>query len=203
MNLNDIVHDFTRRYGDTYVLVQMPGESEKNVFYVNSIVPDDEQGAVLQLSSNEYGSIKLNMATGHNIFFEYPNVGTFQHGKEAIIFRRVPARQYRRGLCSGNAAFIQPANRLWAQRRVDWTWDVVNDAYNAKKYSLSDAMKMLKSGKYRSVALAGGWSLSLSPTANTNYLLFYFDLPVAWINPKDGAAVILETQFTKEVENLK
>jgi len=202
MNIEEIVNDFSRRYGDTYVLVQMPGEDEKNVFHVDRIIPDEDHGAVLQLSSNEFGSIKLNMSTGHSIFFEYPKVGSFQNGKEAALFRRVPARQYRRGLCNGNAGFFRPTESVMGLRALEWDWNIVNNAYKCEKYGLQEALKMLASGKYRSVALKDGFSVSLSLSTGKDYLIFYCDLPVGRINPTTGEIVVTESSFASEIQEL-
>lgn len=199
MNVNEIVHDFTRRYGDTYVLVKFPGDDQENVFHVDQVVQDDDHGAVLQLSSNEYGAIKLNFSTGHEILFRYPEVDTFQHGKDSVFFRRYPQRQYRRGLCNGNAGF---SHCVPVVSPPAWSWELVNDAYHPQKYSFAKAVEMLQSGKFRSVALDDGFSLSLSITAEESYMLFYFDLLVARYNSKGKQTQVLENAFAAKVKEI-
>lgn len=203
MNVNEIVHDFSRRYADTYVLVKFPGDESENVFHVDQVVNDDDHGAVLQLSSNKYGSIKLNLATGHEILFRYPAVDTFQHGKDSLYFRRVPARQYRRGLCNANAGFYLCTSNTALFDPPRWDWDLVNSAYHPRKYSFEKAVELLNSGKYRSVALTQtGFSLSLSVTAETSYMLFYFDLLVGRYHPETKQCVVVENAFHTVVKEI-
>jgi len=203
MNINDIVHDFTRRYADTYVLVKFPGDESENVFHVDQVAADDDHGAVLQLSSNEYGSIKLNLATGHEILFRYPEVDTFQHGKDSHYFRRVPARQYRRGLCNANAGFYLCTTNAGVFEPPRWDWELVNSAYHPRKYAFDKAIEMLVSGKYRSVALdKKGFSISLSLTAESSYMVFYFELCIGRYNPNTKDITVIENAFHATLKEL-
>lgn len=203
MNINEAVSDFSRRYEETYVLVKFPNQEKENVFHVDHVQRDDDHGAVLQLSSDEYGSITLNLGTQHEILFKYPNVGTFQYGKDAYFFRRLPARQYRRGLCSGNAYFAMPPSLLFGSP-TNWNWGLVNASYHGKKYSLEDAIKMLCSRKFRSVALDGGWSLTQPLVEGSDkFHMFFFDLPVALISVENGIDIsVTEKSFSTQIKEL-
>ena len=202
MNIDEIVNDFSRRYQETYVLVKFPDEEKENVFHVDRVAGDDDHCAVLQLSSDEFGSIKLNLGTTHEIGFRYPAVDTFQHGKDAVYFQRVPARQYRRGLCNGNAAFFLPVKSIIACG-VTWDWKLINDAFNPQKYTFDQACQMLASGKYRGVALtAQGYSVLLSLAGDSEYWIFFFDLPVARYNSKNKAVTMVEKSFANQIKDI-
>lgn len=203
MNVEEIVHDMARRYQGTYVLVQMPGKEEKHVFFCDRVDPDADQGAVLQLSSDEFGKIALNLSTGHTLLFEYPPIKTFQFGKDALYFRRLPQRQFRRGLCPDNGVFLNVARQITAVSRTEMSFELVDASFKAESFTMAEALKMIKTGKYRSVALSDGFSLVAPMTANSKkYGVFFFDLPVADISDT-GEIEMLNPAFTKEVQNIR
>lgn len=188
MNIEESLRDFTTRYEKTFIFVVPPNSTEESLFHVDKITPDRDKIANLTLSSPDFGKIILNMGTSHKLRFKYPPVGVFQCEDTAMIFRRHPVKQYKRGLCTGNSALGYAHSYVTGtDRRIGLEYTYVAAAFQAVKYKYKDAVRMLASGKYRSVALYNNFVLMLSPTKESKaYLLLHWDIPVAWINKSDG-----------------
>lgn len=205
MNIPEILRDFIRRYDQSYLWVMMPDSDEESLFFVNRITEDRKNVAVLELSSPEYGKILLNMGTSHTLRFKYPPVGVFQNGKDAFIFRRVPARQYKVGLYHGNSS-IEP---VWSKMLGSGgeggalQFDQVLAAYQGVQYTYSDAVKMLATGKYRSIALRRGFSLCLSTIAKEGYVLLFWETPVANVDSKGEITHLYEKSFESLINQVK
>ena len=200
MNQQQIIADFRRRYEGTYVFVKFPNEKE-DLFHVDSIEESESTVGIINVSSDEYGKLRLNYATDHSILFKYPPVGVFQHNDQAYMFRRIPAKQYARGLCSGNSEIKQVAHFINGSRN-QINYPLVKSAFNRASYSLAMALQMLGTGKYRSVALHRNYALMLSPTAKEGLLLTYFDCPIAWVDHKGGLLAVLEETFANQIKQV-
>lgn len=205
MEIREVLNDFIRRYDKTFIWVAPPDSSEESLFFVDRITADADKIANLSLSSPEFGKIILNMGTSHTLRFKYPPVGVFQHGTDAFVFRRVPTKQYKHGLCGGNCKTGAVFNRLRGyEGDPELTFDLVADAYSHRVSTFKDSLKMLTSRKYRSVALADNYSIMLSINKDKNYILMYWDLPIAIIDPSNGdIAVVLEAAFNKNISSIR
>lgn len=209
MEINEILQGFRRRYEQTHIHVQHPDSNEESLFYVNSITDDRTKVATMELFSPEYGKIILNMGTAHILRFKYPPVGVFQKGVDAYMFRRRPNKQYKHGLCPGNSIIHPVYNQILSRaagrgdREAQLNFDDVLAAYRTERYTFGDALKMLSSGKYRSVALNNNFSLMLSTIDEQNYILMYWETPVASITKEGNVNHLYEKQFEAVVKQVK
>lgn len=202
MNQQEILRDFRRRYEGGYVWVIPPNSDEESLFLVDRITEDRKNIATIELSSPEYGKIILNYGTAHTLRFKYPPVGVFQNGPDAFIFRRVPQRQWVHALYSGNASVVPVFNtivtaRNGGGRRIQGgqlLFDDVLAAFQGVQYTFRDAIMMLGTGKYRSVALRRNFSLCLSPNG-PGYILLFWETPVAHISTEGALILMLEKSF--------
>lgn len=169
MTPNEILRDFRTKYQHTFAWVVLPETSKEVLCYIDAVNDQRDRQAVIQLSSSEYGKLVINFASNHEMRFRFPNVGSFQYGKDSYVIRRkAPHRQYQRGL--------GVANHEMASATYYLTYDMENEpamnlstvaaAFRQEKYSARDAMALLKKGKHRSVALEGWFSIS-QPVDNT------------------------------------
>lgn len=205
MEIREVLNDFIRRYDKTFLWVAPPDSSEESLFYVDKITADADKIANLSLSSPEFGKIILNMGTSHTLRFKYPPVGIFQHGADAFVFRRVPTKQYKHGLCGGNCQVDPIYDRIKGNHgTTTLSFDLVANAYSHRVSTFKDGLKMLASRKYRSVALADNYSLMLSMGKDKNYIMLYWDIPIAVIDPTNGDVVmVLEAAFNKNISSIR
>lgn len=202
MNLREIIRDLTRRYSNSFVHVEAPS-GEESLFFVDSITEDADKGARIQLSSPEVGKITINLGSAHTLKFKYPPVGVFQHGKDAFLFRRRPERQYTHGLCDGNSDLRLVLGQYARHPDAGLSFEKLISAFNPECYRYGDAVRMLQSGKYRSVALHRNFTLSLSITAAEGYTLMYWDQPIASTDKDGEISVMYDKSFTVAVAQLK
>lgn len=206
MNIDEILNDFKRRYEHSYIWVAPPESDEESLFFVNRISKDKSSIANLELTSPEFGKIILNMGTSHTLKFKYPPVGVFQSGVDALMFRRLPVKQYKVGLYTGNSSISPVYQHLRGLRApvVDnLDFDQVLSAFRKETHTFSDALKMLSSGRFRSVALARNFSLMLSMTGNGGYLLLYWETPVAAVDTTGKVTLMYEKSYESVIEQIK
>lgn len=194
-----------RRYEHTYVFVEFPEDhkslsGKEALFYVDSINTDDSAVGTMCLSSIEYGKISLNLATEYTLKFKYPPVGVFQNGKEAYYFRRLPQRQYARGICSANSTISPVTSGLYATRAT-MNHESVQAAFNGVTHDLKFALQALEKG-FVSVALDDCFSLCVSMTAAPEHILFFWDIPVARVNKEGKLILTLEEAFSVQINKL-
>ncbi len=203
MSPEDIINEFRAKYEKTYVFVKTPDTEEENLFHLDRVTPDTTTTGILHLSSEEYGKIQLNFGTAHGIKFRMPQVGVFQHGKDAYLFNRTPRRQWKRGLCSSNASIFATMNLAAGMARGgEFDFMTVAAAFKAQQYGWPQALKMIQSGKYRSVAIDRYMSIGLSPVTDCPYLLLYWQQPVAKLKADGSVLVILEPSFEASIKEL-
>jgi hypothetical protein len=208
MQISEILQDFRRRWENSFVFVEHPDSGEESLFFVDRITDDRNKIATMELSSPEYGKILLNMGTAHTLKFKYPPVGVFQNGQDAYVFRRVPAKQYKHGIYYGNATTAPVFNAMLgrsvrAPREQQLKFDDVLAAFRGERYTYADALKMLGSGKFRSVALQRDWSLCLSPTEKEAYVLLYWETPVATVDNGGKVTTLHEKQFEAVIQQVQ
>jgi hypothetical protein len=210
MEIADIIRDFQRRYGESFVWVVPPNSDEESLFHVDSITPDRKNIAILSLSSPEYGKIILNYGTSHMLRFKQPPVGVYQNGPDAYIFRRSPARQWKHGICATNSSVLPVFHRIvpdtishQVHRFNTITFDDVLAAFQGVQYNYADAVQMLGSGKYRSVALRSNFSVCLAPdTEAKSYILLFLETPVARVDSAGKLTLLIEKQYEIAVQRL-
>lgn len=204
MEIEDIVRDFQRRYDQGYVWVVPPNSDEESLFFVNRITNDKRSIATMELTSPEYGKIILNYGTAHTLRFKYPPVGVFQNGRDAYMFRRIPARQWKHALYTGNSSVEAVHNKMTGRDPLpQLQFDDVLAAFQGVQYTFSDAVKMLATGKYRSVALRRNFSLCLSPLDKEGYVLLYWESPVAAISRQGTVTHMYEKSFEAVINQVK
>jgi hypothetical protein len=201
VNQQQVLADFRRRYEGTFVFVEFPDSQKEALFKVDRIEESDSTVGIVCLSSNEYGKIRLNFATDHTIKFKYPPVGVFQNGNQAFFFRRLPAKQYSRGICQGNSDVFAVTNGLY-RYPTTLNFTTVDNAFKAQTFGVKEALAMLKGGKHISVALRDGFALSLSLSTQKGLIMYYFDLPVAWLTEDGDISTIMEETYSDQIKQV-
>jgi len=124
-------------YGDMLFFVQRVRES-----MITGINEDD---TVFEIHLNEKAPFHLD--------YILPHRAVFQFGQDAVSLRRVPARQYRRGLHSDNTKIVSVTNG----EGYPLSFDLLKAFVNKQKYVLlSEALE--DRGTFRSVALTSRMS---------------------------------------------
>lgn len=163
MTPNEILRDFRTKYQGCFVWAKLPNQDKEVLCTLDAVKEDRDRQAVLQLSSDEFGKIFLNFASTHELRFKFPNIGSFQYGRDSfVIVRRAPHRQYQRGFCAANHWMYNCASSIAAGiiPEAEFTLPVVAAAFEQKKYRGFEALSLLKKGKHRSIALDGMFSMT-------------------------------------------
>lgn len=202
MTPDDILTDFRRKYEGTFVFVTMPDSDEDNLFYMEKIISSKTCTGVMALKSEEFGKILLNLGTAHTIKFKFPRVGMFQHGSHSMLFLRSARRQYQRGLSGGNCSIVNVISRICPTLHEELSFELVQAAFKGSTYQAAEAVKMLQSGKYHSVALSNNFSLVLSPTKEKDYLMMHWQSPIARVSAELQVTHIIEPVYASQIKQV-
>lgn len=162
--INYLENDFIRKYRHTFIRFVNPMTNRVGdwvVGNVREIVWDEDSDQLrLSISTRRLGAQHINVPSTTKLNFEFPNVGMFQVGGQALMFSRHPARQWRRGLCEGNATFraVTPFSN-----RARWDFEVVEAAFEGRSFSWKEALMMIQSPTILSVAVNGGFAITKTP----------------------------------------
>lgn len=198
MNDHEIIQDFRRRWEGTYVYLFMEKSNEEILVHVDRIEDNTDKVATLAVTSQRYGQLVLNFGSAdHELRFKYPPVGVFQFGDDSYLFRRRPARQFRRGICPDNS-FIWNITKGVVGNRVRFAAAEVQAAFDSKKFGLGQALKMLSSGS-RGVALENNFSITLSVDDIPEHILWHWTHPIARINKDGEVSAVFEKKYASYI----
>jgi hypothetical protein len=140
--------DIERYFSQTWVKFHEFGDK---MFFISNVKPSgltgiDEDGVDFLL--------ELHDDQPYNLEYVLPHKAVFQYGNRAVMMLRVPAKQYRRGLCSENTRCIYPDTHGDGSSAIGITEKVLKAYTNKDKYcSFTEAFKTKKE-KRTSIALS-------------------------------------------------
>jgi hypothetical protein len=192
----EIIQDFRRRWEGTYAWLWMDKLNEEVLVHIDRVEDSSDKVATIGVTNKKYGQLVLHLGSEeHELRFKYPPVGVFQHGDDVLLFRRRPARQYRRGICPDNSVIWSVARNVVGSR-AGFDASEVQSAFDHHTYTEAQALKMLAAGTHRGVALRGNYSLLLSMDEGPDHMLWHWDVPVARVNTKGSITAVLEKSYT-------
>lgn len=198
INAGQLTTDFKQKYEHTYIRVRFPDTQKKKVFYVDTIT----SGIIsphLILSNPDSGQIQLNYDTESDIFFDMPPVGySLYDGKQAILFKKLSNRQWKRGVCIGNSTLFSPYN-AWFSNPVGINTPCLESAYAGKLVSFQEAVSLIYAKKALSVPFSKTLCLGLSPTLSELPLIWFYDTPIAELHSEGTVVRLHEKHFEQEL----
>lgn len=204
MNDHEVIADFSRRWANTYVWMNMDNLKREVLVRITSVEEHPKKVAVINVTSKEFGALRVNFGSEtSSLKFKHPPVGVFQYGSDSYLLQRRPQRQWRRGLCSDNATIL-PVHRYITGKAVSWDIGLVQAAYDHNVSTVQEALVWLSKGKVRAVALENAFTLMLNPTTGTSgHVLLHWAEPVALVDVKTGKPTqMLNKHYTSLVESL-
>jgi len=196
MNINNIFEDFERKYRGSYVQLLINGNLEN--FLLDDIKPDvTTKFPHLILQSNKFGSIILKYNTQERIFFKIPPPTYTQIGEDAYYFSRFSARQWKRGINSSNCRFYSPPYP--GNNNIAIEESTIEKAFYPEKYSVTQAIDLIKNQNYNSVALSKNIAVFKKiADPNTGFIFYRFTS----IGTLDFTSLIFDCpNFTREIRN--
>jgi len=145
--------DIQKYYEGTYVKFSEFGDK---LFLISQVRPDGISGID---EDNTVFELYLSDAAPYTVNFILPHKATFQWKDSVYLLQRIPARQYRRGLCSDNTMITNvatgtsvdvnfPALKAFVGKP---SYSSFSNAFNTKAktkaVALSPRMSYLRSGK--------------------------------------------------------
>lgn len=195
------IRDFARRYSQTYVrLGQASNPNKLAVVYCSDVIVQDNGEVVARMSAERRGKqFSVALPGPQKVSFEFPNIGTFQLGKQAKAFVRNPERQWRRGICSNTARIYDFSFGMDARNTLDFP--SLTAAYEAKQFSPKDAVKMLNKREVQSVAVFGNYVFAAAPHID-GYAVFYMLDMVGIIDARGNIQRVFDELWSNPLQEL-
>jgi hypothetical protein len=171
-NLAQAVAEWHKKFHGTYVWL-----NQKHILFVmesdtNFLYFIDKNGA----------QVKVKTTTENDVDVAFPTVGLFNHEDSFLLFKRVPARQYKKAPCPGNSIIINPLGFIKGERDIkDLDFDILEAAFKARYCSFDVAIAGLNLKAIKGAALSSKWGVSIHPKGS-QHLLWYHEYPVAEIH---------------------
>lgn len=201
MNLSEHIHDFQRRYQGTVVMLKMPPKEEHVAMHISAIEYDGDCGASISMSNHRLGKLIINLMSEYEMKFEFPKCGVFQLNTDAIIFRRQPKRQWRKGICADNSIVTPVYASVIAAKGPAIGTETVEAAFAGKTYSVKEALNGLESG-FRSVALEKNFALCRSFVSGSGHVLFHWGRVIGNLSVDKNTLFLSEKILLPEVRVL-
>ncbi len=193
--------DFKQRYEGTYVRVKFPSKPDKCLFYLAEI-SQATKFPILTLKNKQLGTIQLNYDTESEIYFDFPPTGLSFYEGQAVLFRRHPTRQWRRGLCSGNASiqslYQDAFSGIVSLGCPGLTYETLAAAFQSRSLSFTEVRDSLKAGKIVSAPISKTIAIGLNPTTSENPIVWFLDTPIAEL-VGDTTIRMHEQHFQQEI----
>jgi hypothetical protein len=174
VNWEQVGTDFKQKYEGCFCRYESPINAKKEVFQLIQVVVSGNKPPDLTLFNKRAGELFLTYSTEAELDFMFPEVGYFQHGKEALLFGKRYERQWKKGINEGTARIDFPYNDVFggfAPREI--SCESLESAFLPQPtISLSMGMAELTARKWVSVVLGKQWALGCGKTPNVKWLWF-------------------------------
>lgn len=177
----DSIEEFSRKYNGTYVRYKSKTGTEFTAF-INGVDTLDNLVS-LELHDGGIVSGSYPRILGQ-LTLEIPDSGYFNYNGFALYLFKVPARQWRRGMCSENCELYNPFRRLFKESvyRPMFGITTANSIFKKNYKSPEQAIELLSTKKLASCALNRTLALSKSPMVDKSLLLWYKTNPVGLVH---------------------
>ena len=176
--------DIERYFLGTWIKLEELGDTLLSITRVREDrvtgVTDSDQDFVLELHEDQ----------PYNVDYVLPNRAVFQFGNRAAMIRRIPAKQYRRGLCSENTQviFVDSGGQVELNKRVLQAYT------NKAAYCSFDEAFNSKGDKRLTTALSPRmWASRKAGSISVDAML------VAVFDRKTNKIEVLKKQFIPEI----
>lgn len=176
MNTQECIREFQRKYEGTYFFLRRPDDTDETLVYCQEISNNQDTGAQLVVKSLDFGTLSLNIPSEQTLVFRPMPTGVFQVGRQAVWTCRKPARQWAKGICSGNSVMMPTVRQLVRVAGADMTLPNLTKVMERKTYSFQEGVQMLSGNlrDYVSVAVGGEFSLCHNTRPDRNVLLVLY-----------------------------
>jgi hypothetical protein len=181
--------DINRYYRQTYIKFKETGDT---LFYIRDVRPERVSGT--DEDGTEF-ALHLNYDDPYEVDYILPNKSYFQYAKRACMLQRIPAKQYRRGICSDNVR-ITGLSKTGGIAAIDVNFESLK-AFVSKQAFPSLRTVLLQKQKPLSVALSPRFAY-----VPEGGFLFCDQTCVAKVEKRAKTIQILQPIFKPEIDVL-
>lgn len=137
--------DVKKYFQHTYVKFKETGD---HIWHIDTVSPNE-----IICSDKNKEEVGIDLQIGYNLEYILPRKATFQFGDYAVMLYRIPARQWKKGLCKANTCFSTLTGEgTWTTAAFDI--NLIEGFVNKPSYySLENALSAFKQPEFKSAAL--------------------------------------------------
>lgn len=181
--------DISRYFKQTFVKFKETGDK---LFYIRNVRSDVVEG--MEKDSCPF-ELYLWEDQPYEVDYVLPHKSFFQYAKRAVLLERIPAKQYQRGLSSGNTK-LRALGRDGTTTNLDLSFDTLGAFVEKQPWmSLTDAV----ANKVKNYSVVLSPRMAYIPFTNTIYVDM---LAVATVNKKAKTVYINHPIFKPEIAEL-
>lgn len=178
--------DFQQRYRHTFIRWKSP--QGLTPIYISNVQAITDKKGVVEFGTKSSGSGTLNYPDCWDLLdLSQPIPGYFNINGFAIYFFKYPERQWSRGICTTNSEFYNPLKHLVPAAHI--YLPILGHAtamalFNREfVFDIGEVIRRLREDTHVSVAISPKIMVSLSPSEESPYLLWYGCHPIGkWLN---------------------
>jgi len=206
----DKIIEFEKRYLETYLYLEFPNKvTESGFFYLSGVKNRDSTNPLLEFS-NENWNIVVSPLSDVIITARWPESGLFNYKNTIYIFNKIPQRQWKRGVSSGNseirnvgASLAQATGRIYYRLDSEILNAAVKEEYPK---TIEDACFNLRYSNNIGLAFSREFSIFISPFKPgkdmNEFLLTRNETPVGLIFLGEKKIQIMNEFLQQEIKDL-
>lgn len=132
--------DVKKYFEKTYV--KFPALTGDTLWFIDRVTPEEMEVSSIN-KKEENIEYCIDLTTGYEMDFVFPKKTVYQYGDTAALLQRVPARQWKKGMCKANTGFSVLSENGW----INGTFDahIIDGFINKPSYYFPyDALKKFK-----------------------------------------------------------
>ena len=104
--------DVKKYYEKTYV--KFPALTSEQLWFIDRVTPE-----YIEVRSTNGDEAAIDLKKDYELDFVIPKKTVYQYGDQAVMLQRIPARQWKKGMCKNNTAFKMLGENGWVQGPFD------------------------------------------------------------------------------------
>ena len=219
--------ELARKYNHTYANIKQKangkvipvyfdrvGQTDDGTYYANVYTPAEKyvpnfstQQAKISFNSFSY---KLSDFT----ILDVPETQVFDALGRTLYYTRNPARQWQKGICSANCNLIDPILSILEAlprsteyevkdySRTNFSLDTLYNLFNPNvAETFTQALSDIEKHDIFSRTIDGKYYVSRFPSKTYEYMLFRFNIPLAYYNPKIDTFMLINKIYIQEMSD--
>lgn len=207
ISFEDVASELNKKYRDTWLKVESPTHPTKFGVFHGQHNEDDFVFKNFHGNDTFVEFIKFNHDPTISISIPKPDLGcyTSMNNKKLVVFSNLPHRQWKRGLCQGNASISDVVESYRIGNSNGFNEHILSVLNPKESNTLEEALEFLDKEEYYGCAINRSFGITLNfTTINDSFvLLFYKQYLIGKVLRKKKRILLENDLFLQELIDTK